>query len=137
MARHVDVVIIICSLSVSFEMEHIEKLHVQKWILMPLNPNIYSFFFFLMCFIKWDRLRKMASCIKPELFKSPFCLCCFLVPATLTEENIFFCGGTKRGFLLHPSQTPSAAPQSDVKTAKKTVRTTLWICCFFFFFLWP
>lgn len=49
---------------------------------------------------------------------------------SLAEENtfsFFFCGGTKWGFLLHPFQTPSAAPQSDVKAAKKTVRTTLWV----------
>lgn len=32
------------SLFISVEMEHIEKLHVQIWILTPLNPNIYSCF---------------------------------------------------------------------------------------------
>lgn len=69
-------------------------------------------------------MRQMASCISQSFSKAPSASGAFNYQQHLQKKalfSFFFCGGAKRGFLLHPSQTPSAAPQSDVKAAKKTV----------------
>lgn len=66
----------------------------------------------------------MAYCINQSFSKALSASGAFNYQQRFQKETLFFfffCGGAKRGFLLHPSQTPSAAPQSDVKAAKKTV----------------
>lgn len=74
-----DDVFISISRFISFEMEHIEKLCVQIWLLMPLNPNFYSFFFLFNVFYNIGQIEANGFLHQGRGFQK-----------SLAEENTFF-----------------------------------------------